>query len=87
MEVFRFDALSLFGLCAVTASLACYMLEARSPWWTLGFAGANLAAAVYGFLQGAWPFGLIELFWMAAALQRWWKQRLAQPSAGTPAPR
>ena len=84
---FQFDALSLFGLCAVSASLICYMMEARSPWWTLGFAAANLAAAVYGFLQGAWPFGLIELFWMAAALQRWWGQRRAPVSAGTPAPR
>jgi hypothetical protein len=77
MDGFHFDALSMFGLAAVTASLVCYMLEARSPWWTLGFAAANLAAAVYGFLQGAWPFGLIELFWMAAALQRWGKQRAA----------
>ncbi len=75
MGPFQFDALSLFGLCAVSASLVCYMMEARSSWWTLGFAAANLAAAVYGFLQGAWPFGLIELFWMAAALQRWRRQR------------
>ncbi len=77
MEGFAFDALSLFGLAAVSASLLCYTMEARSPWWTLGFAVANLAAAAYGFLQGAWPFGLIELFWMAAALMRWRKQARA----------
>lgn len=71
---FSFDALSLFGLAAVSASLLCYVMEARSAWWTLGFAAANLAAAIYGFLQGAWPFGLIELFWMAAALMRWRRQ-------------
>jgi hypothetical protein len=74
VEGFHFDALSLFGLAAVSASLLCYTMEARSSWWTLGFAAANLAAAIYGFLQGAWPFGLIELFWMAAALLRWRKQ-------------
>jgi len=74
---FAFDALSLFGLAAVSASLLCYVMEARSPWWTLGFAAANLAAAIYGFLQGAWPFGLIELFWMAAAFVRWRKQARA----------
>ena len=72
---FTFDALSLFGLAAVCASLLCYVMEARSPWWTLGVAGANLAAATYGFAQGAWPFGLIELFWAGAALWRWWGQR------------
>jgi hypothetical protein len=77
MDGFHFDALSLFGLAAVSASLLCYTQEDRSPWWTLGFAAANLAAAAYGFAQGAWPFGLIELFWMAAALMRWRKQARA----------
>ena len=76
MEGFHLDALSLFGFCAVCASLICYVMEARSPWWTLGFAAANLAAAAYGFLQGAWPFGLIEVVWAGAALMRWRKQRL-----------
>ena len=71
MPAFHFDALSIFGLCAVTSSLLCYVMEARSPWWTLGFAAANLASAAYGFLQGAWPFGLMEIFWAGAALIRW----------------
>jgi hypothetical protein len=74
---FHLDALTLFGLVAVTAGLVCYYLEARSPRWVLGFAAANLSAAAYGFLQGAWPFGLIELFWTGAALMRWWKVRRA----------
>jgi hypothetical protein len=68
---FRLDGLTFFGLAAVTAGLVCYYLEARSPWWVLGFAAANLCAAAYGFLQGAWPFGLIEIFWTGAALIRW----------------
>jgi len=38
-------SLSLFGLAAVSASLLCYTMEARSPWWTLGFAAANNLAA------------------------------------------
>jgi len=73
MAGFHLDVLTLFGLAAVTAGLVCYFQEARSPWWVLGFAVANLCAAVYGFLQGAWPFGLIELFWTVAALLRWRK--------------
>jgi hypothetical protein len=76
MGGFAFEGLSLFGLVAVSSSLLCYVMEPKSVWWTLGFAGANLASAVYGFLQGAWPFGLIELFWAGAALMRWRGMRM-----------
>ena len=65
------DRLTLFGLLAVTAMVICYALEKRSPWWTLGFAAACLLASCYGFLQGAWPFGVVEAIWSAVALQRW----------------
>jgi len=65
------DALSLFGLFAVTAMLVCYALEDRSPWYILGFAGACALGSVYGFLQGAWPFGLVEAVWAVVALRRW----------------
>ena len=74
MAQFAFDGLTLFGLTAVTCGLLCYALESRSPWWTLGFAASNLAASVYGFLQGAWPFGLIEIFWAGAAALKWRSQ-------------
>ena len=63
--------LSLFGLFAVTAMLVCYALEARSAWWTLGFAGACVLGSAYGFAQGAWPFGLVEGVWAGVALWRW----------------
>ena len=65
--------LTLFGLFAVTAMLVCYALEERSPWFTLAFAGACALGSIYGFLQGAWPFGLVEAVWSLAALRRWWK--------------
>src|SRR5271163_1347939 len=52
--------LSIFGLFAVTAMLVCYALEARSRWFILAFAGSCGLGSVYGFLQGAWPFGLVE---------------------------
>jgi len=29
-------------------------------------------ASAYGFLQGAWPFGLVEAIWSLVALRRWW---------------
>jgi hypothetical protein len=73
-----FDALTLFGLVSVVACLVCYALEARSNWWTLGFAVTCAMASVYGFLQGAWPFGLVEIAWTAVALRRWWVVRRAE---------
>jgi hypothetical protein len=65
------DALSLFGLVAATAMLAFYALEDRSPWYVLAFAAACGLGSVYGFLQGAWPFGLVEAVWAGVAVRRW----------------
>jgi hypothetical protein len=67
-----FDPLTLFGLVAVTAMLVTYALEGRSHWFTLAFAGACWRGSSYGFLQGAWPFGLVEAIWGFVALRRWW---------------
>lgn len=63
--------LSAFGLFAVTAMLVCYALEARSRWFVAGFAGACALGSLYGFLQGAWPFGAVEAVWAVVALRRW----------------
>jgi hypothetical protein len=65
------DALSLFGLFAVTAMLVCYALEDRDPFFVLAFAVACARGSAYGFLQGAWPFGLVEAVWAVVALRRW----------------
>jgi hypothetical protein len=65
------SALDAFGLFAVTAMLVCYALEGRSPWYVLAFAGACALGSVYGFAQGAWPFGLVEAIWALIALRRW----------------
>jgi hypothetical protein len=65
------DALTAFGLFAVTAMLVCYALERKSPWFILGFAAACALGSVYGFLQGAWPFGLVEAIWAVVAAVRW----------------
>jgi hypothetical protein len=65
------DALNLFGLFAVTAMLVCYALEDRDDLFILAFAASCALGSVYGFLQGAWPFGLIEAVWAVVALRRW----------------
>ena len=65
------DLLTLFGLFAVTAMLVTYALEKRSHWYIIGFAIACMLGSAYGFLQGAWPFGIIEAIWSLIALKRW----------------
>ncbi len=63
--------LSLFGLFAVTAMLVTYALEQRSRWFILAFAGACVLGSIYGFVQGAWPFGIVEAVWALVAVGRW----------------
>ena len=69
------DGLTAFGLFAVTLMLVCYALEDRSAWFILAFAGACALGSIYGFLQGAWPFGVVEAVWAMVAARRWWKAR------------
>ena len=69
------DSLSLFGLFAVSAMLICYAFEKRSMWFILGFAVSCALGSLYGFLQGAWPFGLVEAIWSVVALRRWQQTR------------
>ena len=69
------NRLTIFGLLAVTAMLVFYALEKRSHWFVLAFAGSCVLASVYGFLQGAWPFGFVEAIWSIVAIRRWWVER------------
>ena len=70
------DALTTFGLVAVTSMLVTYALEERSHWYILAFAAACALGSAYGFLQGAWPFGVVEAIWAAVALRRWLRVRM-----------
>ena len=67
------DGLTAYGLFAVTAMLVTYAMEARSVWFILAFAGSCLLGSIYGFLQGAWPFGMVEAVWALVAALRFWK--------------
>jgi hypothetical protein len=71
------DALALFGVFAVSAMMVFYALEERGPAFILAFAAACLLASAYGFLQGAWPFGVVEAVWAGVAVQRWRRKRAA----------
>ena len=65
--------LTIFGLVAVIAMIVCYELEGRSHWFILAFAVSCGFGSAYGFLQGAWPFGIAEAFWGVIALKKWLK--------------
>ena len=69
------DALSLFGLASLTFMLMCYWLEDRNPIYVLGFALGCVLGSLYGFLQGAWPFGIVELIFAGVAIDRWRKRK------------
>lgn len=75
MTFFNINMLTLFGLFAVTAMLVTYALESRSTWFILAFAASCVLGSVYGFLQGAWPFGAVEAVWAVVAVRRWYKAR------------
>ena len=65
------DLLNAYGLVAVSAMLVAYAMEARAPIYTLAFAAACGLGSSSGFMQGAWPFGLVEAVWALVALRKW----------------
>ncbi len=71
--------LSLFGLFAVSVMVVCYAMETRHSAFILAFAASCVLASVYGFLQGAWPFGAVEVIWSVIAVRRWWTTRHIAP--------
>ncbi len=74
------DALTLYGLVSVSLMLVFYALEERSSWFILAFAVSCVMASVYGFLQGAWPFGFVEGIWSMVAIRRWLIKRKIAPT-------
>jgi hypothetical protein len=73
--------LTIFGAGAVAAMLVRYALEARSPWFVFAFGLACFGASAYGWLTGAWPFGVIEGLWGVLALRRWQRARATDGAA------
>jgi hypothetical protein len=67
--------ITLYGVLAVSFMMAMYALERRHPAFILAFAAGCLASAAYGFLSGAWPFGVVEAIWSVIALRRYLARR------------
>ncbi|HET7487098.1 MAG TPA: hypothetical protein VFJ85_04160 [Acidimicrobiales bacterium] len=63
--------ITLYGVVAVSFMMAMYALEKRHPRYIALFALGCALSSSYGFLSGAWPFGVVESVWAIVALQRW----------------
>ncbi len=77
--------LTLYGACAVTFMMLMYALESRGPNFILAFAFGCVLSSAYGFLSGAWPFGVVELIWSAVAVNRFRRiERDGSPRISSP---
>lgn len=63
--------ITVYGVCAVSFMMGMYALEACGRRFVLAFAAGCVLSSVYGFLSGAWPFGVVELIWSGVAVQRY----------------
>ena len=70
-------AVTIYGVCALTFMMAMYALEHRGRSFVLAFAAGCVLSSVYGFLSGAWPFGVVELIWAGVAVRRYQTFRIA----------
>jgi len=69
------SAVTLYGVAAVTFMMLMYALERRGPRFIVAFAAGCALSSSYGFLSGAWPFGVVEAVWTIVALRRYWTVR------------
>ena len=64
-------AVTIYGVCALTFMMGMYALEARGRAFVLAFAFGCALSSSYGFLSGAWPFGVVEAIWTVIAFRRY----------------
>lgn len=69
--------LTLFGVLALTFMMLMYALERRGPRFVAAFACGCALSSAYGFLSGAWPFGVVEAIWTTIAARRYVRLRNA----------
>lgn len=63
--------ITIYGVVAVTFMMVMYALEGRHPRFVLAFAAGCVLSSLYGFLSGAWPFGVVEAVWALVAARRY----------------
>jgi hypothetical protein len=62
--------LTVYGAVVLSFMMLMYAFERRHRNFVLAFAVGCALSAIYGFLSGAWPFGVVEAIWCAIALRR-----------------
>lgn len=62
--------LTIYGVTVLSFMMLMYALEGRARWFVLAFALGCALSSSYGFLSGAWPFGVIEAIWCVIAVHR-----------------
>jgi len=70
--------ITTFGVVALTFMMVMYALERRHPRYVVAFAVGCLLSSAYGFLAGAWPFGVVEVVWAAVAVRRYMGVRVGR---------
>ena len=73
---------TIYGVCALTFMMLMYALERRGRAFVLAFAVGCALSSSYGFLSGAWPFGVVEAIWTVVALRRYLRPGLPAGPAG-----
>jgi len=63
--------LTLYGVAVITFMMVMYALEGCGARFVLAFAAGCALSSSYGFLSGAWPFGVVEVIWSVIALRRY----------------
>lgn len=82
MEVF--SPVNIFGISVLSVMMLFYALESRKPEYTLLFGITCIGSSAYGFLSGAWPFGIIEAIWTLVSFRKYLKLKMGGKKFETP---
>lgn len=63
-------AITTYGVVVLVFMMLMYALEHRGRVFILAFGIGCALSSSYGFLSGAWPFGVVEAIWSAIAMIR-----------------
>jgi hypothetical protein len=65
------DPVTVYGIAVLTFMMLMYAFEGRGAPFILAFAIGCALSGAYGFMSGAWPFGVVEILWCLIAVRRY----------------
>ena len=71
--------ITIFGVISLTFMMIMYALEPRGRVFVLAFSMGCALSSTYGFLSGAWPFGVVEAIWCLIAIRRFAAAKTVAP--------